>query len=56
MTWTLIRYRLPVDAILMPFAASAVVFGYDYIDSRVCGRLKGGREKTKVSQILLKSL
>jgi hypothetical protein len=26
LTWTLIRYRLPVDAIVMPFAASCLVF------------------------------
>jgi hypothetical protein len=32
MSWTLIRYRLPVDAAGIPFAAVALVFGY--------GRLK----------------
>jgi hypothetical protein len=25
LTWTLVRYRLPVDAMLMPFAAYALV-------------------------------
>jgi hypothetical protein len=25
LTWTLVRYRLPVDAVLMPFAALAMV-------------------------------
>jgi hypothetical protein len=28
-TWTLVRYRLPVDAMLMPFAALGLVFLYD---------------------------
>ena len=26
LTWTLVRYRLPVDAITMPFAAAGAVF------------------------------
>jgi hypothetical protein len=31
LTWTLIRYRLPADALLMPFAALSMV--------RTCGYL-----------------
>jgi hypothetical protein len=27
-TWTLVRYRLPVDAVLMPFGALALVWVY----------------------------
>ena len=30
-TWTLVRYRLPVDAVLMPFAALSVVNTYDWV-------------------------
>jgi len=30
LSWTLIRYRLAVDAMAMPFAALSVVFIYDY--------------------------
>jgi hypothetical protein len=26
LTWTLIRYRLPIDAVLMPFAAFSILF------------------------------
>jgi hypothetical protein len=29
MTWTLIRYRLPVDAVWLPFAAVSAAAGYD---------------------------
>jgi len=35
LTWTLIRYRLPVDAILMPFAALSMVSLYDWVFSSV---------------------
>jgi len=31
MTWTLVRYRLPVDAITMPFAALSMVYAYDRV-------------------------
>ncbi len=31
MTWSLIRYRLPVDAITMPFAAFSMVYAYDRV-------------------------
>ncbi len=34
MTWTLIRYRLPVDAMFMPFAALGAVFIYDALYRR----------------------
>jgi hypothetical protein len=35
LTWTLVRYRLPVDAMLMPFAGLCVVFLFE----RVCSPL-----------------
>jgi hypothetical protein len=31
LTWTLVRYRLPVDAILMPFAALSMLSAYDWL-------------------------
>jgi Dolichyl-phosphate-mannose-protein mannosyltransferase len=31
MTWTLVRYRLPVDAITMPFTALSMVYAYDRV-------------------------
>jgi hypothetical protein len=31
LTWTLVRYRLPVDAMLMPFVALSMVAAYDRI-------------------------
>lgn len=34
MTWTLIRYRLPVDAIFIPFSAICAVVGYDFLINR----------------------
>jgi len=35
LTWTLVRYRLPVDAVLMPFAALALVRIYDLLRIRL---------------------
>jgi hypothetical protein len=35
LTWTLIRYRLPVDAMVMPFAAVAIV----HVFHRVSGSI-----------------
>jgi hypothetical protein len=34
LTWTLIRYRLPVDSMLMPFAASGICIGFSCIQGR----------------------
>ena len=31
LTWTLVRYRLPIDALLMPFAALALVRSFDVV-------------------------
>jgi len=36
-TWTLIRYRLPVDAILIPFAALSIVTAYQWIAGSAFG-------------------
>ena len=33
-TWTMIRYRVPVDAVLIPFAAISIVYIYDWMRSR----------------------
>jgi hypothetical protein len=41
LTWTLVRYRLPIDALLMPFAALAVVWAYD----RLTGGLRARRAR-----------
>lgn len=30
LTWTLVRYRVPVDAVLMPFAALSMLSAYDW--------------------------
>jgi hypothetical protein len=38
MTWTLVRYRLPVDAVFMPFAALSIVAGYDYLTNKMSTR------------------
>jgi hypothetical protein len=38
LTWTLVRYRLPVDALLMPFGAVAMVQGSDWVLHRVGAR------------------
>jgi 4-amino-4-deoxy-L-arabinose transferase-like glycosyltransferase len=40
LSWTLVRYRLPVDALMVPFAALAMVQLYDTVSSRlpVAGR------------------
>lgn len=37
LSWALIRYRLPVDAIMLVFAGSAVVWLYDSISARLAG-------------------
>lgn len=37
LSWALIRYRLPVDAIMLVFAGSAVVWLYDLIAGRLAG-------------------
>jgi hypothetical protein len=34
MTWTLIRYRSPVDAAFMPFAALSIAVAYDFFGNR----------------------
>jgi hypothetical protein len=34
LTWTLVRYRLPVDALLLPMAALALVWLFDRVKSR----------------------
>jgi Dolichyl-phosphate-mannose-protein mannosyltransferase len=35
LTWTLVRYRLPIDAILMPFAALSMVSAYGWVSRSV---------------------
>lgn len=40
MTWTLIRYRLPVDAVFMPFAALSLVAAYDFFINRAKGLVR----------------
>lgn len=42
LTWTLVRYRLPVDALFMPFAALAVVRAWDHVSHRRVHALAAG--------------
>lgn len=46
MTWTLIRYRLPVDAILMPVAAIGTAAGLGLL-KRILSRQSRGKRKNK---------
>lgn len=41
MTWTLIRYRLPMDAIFMPLAAVSTAAAYDWLKKKVGGQPAG---------------
>ena len=35
LTWTLIRYRLPLDAVAIPIGAVTVIVGYDRLKETV---------------------
>lgn len=39
LSWTLVRYRIPVDALLVPVAALAVVCSWDYVNVRMSAPL-----------------
>lgn len=43
LSWALVRYRLPVDAVLLVFAGSVVVWLYDLLAARLADRRPAGQ-------------
>ena len=53
MTWTLIRYRLPVDAAFMPFAAVGTVACYDFLRKHMARSIPKRPKRTKTVQFTI---